>query len=167
MDNSTLSNSKYHVEIRDCYGVVVGDHNTLIFKNYPSLAESYLISFEYLITEHTKGSTERRWVFEAVDNFIALHSCGYFPIVADAGLGKTTIAAQLATQHQAITHFFNASVGITRTDQCLNNLSAQLIARYDLGYDSLPEAAGQSSHFLAVFGNLIIDHPEIFWQCKS
>lgn len=151
MSNPSEYTSKYHVEIRDSYGIVIGDGNIInqFFLNeyYRPLAEHYFISFENFVVEKTKDFAGREWILEAVGKFISRHSCGYFRIVADAGLGKTAIAAQLVKHYEAVAHFFNASQGITRVDQCLNNLSSQLVAKYELRYSYLQESAGQDSHF--------------------
>ena len=70
---------------------------------------------------------------------------------ADAGLGKTALAASLAHSRGWPCHFTrgrNGSVGST----ALSNLSAQLIARYELGDQFapqriLPETAGEPGWF--------------------
>lgn len=151
--SDSISTPKYYVESRDSHGIVIGEGNIInqVFLNEPyhHLAEHYFISFEDLVANSTEDFVGREWVFEAVDNFFAHNPCGYFRIVAEAGLGKTAIAAQLVKHYKAIAHFFNTSQGITRADQCLNNLSAQLIARYKLGYDHFSESAGQDSHFFS------------------
>ena len=54
--------------------------------------------------------------------------CGYFRVVADAGLGKTALAAAAAKRLKAPVFFANASRGLTRPDQCLNHLAVELIA---------------------------------------
>ncbi len=118
---------------------------TTRIQRYPALKD-HLVDFTADIEKFTRGFVGREFIFQAVEYFIAHHRCGYFRIVAEAGLGKTAIAAQLVKRHDAIAHFFSAS-NITRADQCLNNLSVQLIARYDLPYDHLPEVAGQDSRF--------------------
>ena len=67
---------------------------------------------------------------------------------ADAGLGKTTIAAELTKRYRAPSYFLRASEGRTRADHALNSLSAQLIVRYSLPHTSLPDQAGETSDML-------------------
>ena len=68
--------------------------------------------------------------------------------MADAGLGKTALAAEVARRLNAVAFFANASRGLTRTDQCLNHLAVELIARFGLAHDHLPARAGEDSAFL-------------------
>ena len=90
----------------------------------------------------------RKDLFRRLDAFAGHRPCGYFRVVADAGLGKTALAAKVADEKKAPVFFANASRGRTRPDQCLNYLSAVLIARCRLAHDRLPARAGESSDFL-------------------
>ncbi len=74
--------------------------------------------------------------------------CGYFRVVADAGLGKTALAAAAARRQHAPAFFANAGRGLTRPDQCLNHLAVELIAHFGLDHDHLPARAGEDSAFL-------------------
>ena len=82
-----------------------------------------------------------------MDDF-AKRPCGYFRVVADAGLGKTALAAEAAKRLKAPAFFANASRGLTRPDQCLNHLAVELIARFGLAHDHLPARSGEDSAFL-------------------
>ena len=78
--------------------------------------------------------------------------------MADAGLGKTAIAAQVARQFKAPAFFANASEGRTRPEQCLKHLSAELIARFGLAHDHLPDRAGEDSNLL---GQMLVEAAQV------
>jgi len=131
-------------------GNVVGDHNTVfvtINQRYPLLSD-YAYDVGKTIAAETEWFTGRTFVFEWLETQLRTLPCGYLRLIADAGLGKTAIAAEVARRYNAVVHFINAAAGITRTDQCLNALAVQLIARYGLRHDHLPERAGLDSDFL-------------------
>ncbi|MEU4477793.1 hypothetical protein AB0F68_06960, partial [Micromonospora sp. NPDC023966] len=75
--------------------------------------------------------TGRRWLLEEVDLFIEKHPCGYIWVEAEAGLGKTAFAAWLVSTRDYISHFTRYSNGGV-TSVAIRNLSAQLIATYEL-----------------------------------
>jgi hypothetical protein len=87
-------------------------------------------------------------IFAALDRFESEHACGYFLLTADAGLGKTALAAAIARRRDAISFFASVSGGLTHGDQCLNHISAEINARFHLGYDGLPATAGEDATFL-------------------
>ena len=118
-----------------------------IVRHYPALKD-YAYNFSELINTTTSGFVGREFVFQRLEEFQQRHRCGYLRIVADAGLGKTAIAAEVARRYEAPAFFANSSRGLTRPDQCLNHLSADLIARYGLAHDHLPDRAGEDSIFL-------------------
>jgi hypothetical protein len=91
----------------------------------------------------------REWVFRFLDEFAAAHRSGYVRIIADAGLGKTALAAAVAGRYGAPAFCFSETAGRTRADQCLNHLAVELILDRQLAYEHLPEHAGQSASFLA------------------
>jgi hypothetical protein len=93
----------------------------------------------------------RAWLVEQLDAFLATHDRGHVVVQADAGLGKTALAAWLAHSRNWPCHFTrgrNGQVGLT----ALGNLAAQLIARYELGdqfapQGMLPDTAGEPGWF--------------------
>lgn len=117
-------------------------------QHHPGLAD-HVYDFTEVIQPATHGFVGREFVFGAVESFLNLCPCGYLRIEMEAGLGKTAIAAELTKCYNAVAHFFNASMGITRPVQCLNDLSAKLIFDYDLAHDDLPTNAGEDSAFLS------------------
>jgi hypothetical protein len=133
----------------DVPGVVIaGDHNEVyqyLVQHYPSLKDFTLdFDAEKRLAERFVGRDE---LFRRVDDFTS-RPCGYFRVVADAGLGKTALAAAAARRLKAPAFFANASGGRTWPDQCLNHLAVALIARFGLAHDHLPARSGESSDFL-------------------
>ena len=125
----------------------VGHTHALIVHDYPSL-QDYSYDFSDVMARVTRWFVGRKFLFEQTDAFLKGNPCGYFRIVADAGMGKTALAAALAQRHDALVHFFNTSEGITSPKHCLNHLCAQLIARFGLPHTHLPKRAGSDAAFL-------------------
>jgi hypothetical protein len=73
----------------------------------------------------------RQWLAALVDSFIALNPCGYVLIEAEAGMGKTTFAAWLASTRSCISHFSMYSDGWSVTT-ALADLAGQLTGRFDI-----------------------------------
>ena len=122
-------------------------------QRYPALKD-YAYNFSELISAITRGFVGRDFIFRQLQEFQERHPCGYLRIVADAGLGKTALAAAVACRYKAPAFFANSSRGLTRPDQCLNHLSAELIARSELVHDHLPDRAGEDSNYL---GQMLAD----------
>ena len=59
----------------------------------------------------------RETVFAALEAFRTKYDRGYFDIVAEAGLGKTALAASIARRREAICFFASANRGLKRADQ--------------------------------------------------
>jgi hypothetical protein len=122
---------------------------TRLAQGLPSLQE-HVIDFTFVVDEALHDFEGREFLLVALEEFTSQQPCGYFRIVADAGLGKTSIAARMAQHFKAPAFFFQAQVGLTRSRQCLNHLCAQLIAKFNLieRYPRLPDGAGDSGLFL-------------------
>jgi hypothetical protein len=101
--------------------------------------------FTDLIARSTHWFSGRGFVFEAVSNFLQQSRRGYFHIIADAGLGKTAIAAELTRRYRSPAYFLSTSAGRASPEQVLNALSAQLIVCYALPHTYLPARAGETS----------------------
>lgn len=94
--------------------------------------------------------TGREWLLEPLDRFLADYDHGYVIVQADAGLGKSALAAQLAYTRHWPCHFTRS--GIVTVAGALRNLAAQLIDRYQLELEfapqgTLPETAGEPQWF--------------------
>lgn len=114
----------------------------------PPLAD-HIIDFEPVIATAAAGFVGRDSIFAALDRFCHQHANGYVDIGADAGLGKTALAAEITRRYQAIAFFANASRGLTHPHQFLAHAAAALIARFGLDHDHLPARAGEDATFLA------------------
>jgi flagellar biosynthesis GTPase FlhF len=61
--------------------------------------------FESLIAEKIKTFCGRQFVFDAFQQFITENPHGYFTIIGDAGMGKTSIVAKYVSEHQSPCYF--------------------------------------------------------------
>ena len=57
----------------------------------------YPEEFRSLIEEKIRTFCGRQFVFDAFQQFITENPCGYFTIIGDAGMGKSSIAAKYAS----------------------------------------------------------------------
>ncbi|MEV7571290.1 ATP-binding protein [Streptomyces tanashiensis] len=83
------------------------------------------------------GFTGRRWVIDRIDEFIDSRRSGYLWIEADAGMGKSALAAHLVRERGWFGHFVRYTRGET-VRVALQNLAGQLIRNYEL-WDLAPE----------------------------
>ncbi|MBI3967283.1 MAG: hypothetical protein HY329_16735 [Chloroflexi bacterium] len=89
----------------------------------------------------------REAVFAEIETFRAGHDRGYFDVVAEAGLGKTALAAAITRRHDAVCFFASANRGLRRADQFLTHASAALVVKYQIEHDRLPENVGSDATF--------------------
>ncbi len=138
--------------IRDSRGVAIGDSSVIyqyfLDERYRPLAE-HLIAFDDLLARRTRDFVGRQFVDDWLLQFLETHDRGYFVLVGVPGVGKTAWAAHVVRQYNAIHHFNVATLGLTRPDQALENLCAQLIARCKLDHPGhLPLTAGRDGSYL-------------------
>jgi hypothetical protein len=134
---------------RSNVAVIGGDvHGDLIFGGELRSPADDIIDFQPLIGSATRGFVGRRDVFTALETFRAGHTRGYFEIVAEAGLGKTALAAEIARRYDALAFFASEGRGLTQAKQFLTHTCAALITRYGLAHDHLPARAGDDATFL-------------------
>ena len=89
--------------------------------------------FEPLIQEKTQLFCGREFVFNAVEDFFRNNTHGYFTIIGDAGMGKSSIAAKYVLDNPEAICFFNIRAeGINRPELFLKKIRQQLINCYDL-----------------------------------
>ncbi len=143
--------SKYHINIEYGQGFAIGDYSTV--NNYYTTVQPYPELKDYVydfgdVLSLAQSFVGRAFIFEALEQFRAQYDRGYFRIVADAGLGKTALAAAITCRFSATPFFISASQGVTLTSQCLNHLCASLIAQFRLEHSHLPARAGEDSAFL-------------------
>lgn len=119
---------------------------TRFFKNYlvrdiPAELKPFISSFLSIITiefkpiidDKTQIFCGRKFVFDAINEFIENHQSGYFTIVGDAGMGKSAIAAKYIVDNPGTICFFNIRAnGTNRPDQFLQSICQQLVNRFNL-----------------------------------
>ena len=88
--------------------------------------------FESLIAEKIKTFCGRQFVFDAFKQFITTNPCGYFTIIGDAGMGKSSIVAKYASEHKSPCYFNILVEGRNRPELFLKSIRRQLIHRYQL-----------------------------------
>ena len=81
---------------------------------------------------HPERFVGREWLFKEIDEFISTNQSGYFVIEADAGLGKTAFALQLTKRGKHASHFSCIDWRARNADSAIRNISAQLIAAWNL-----------------------------------
>lgn len=108
----------------------------------------YVRDFQELIEAATLGFVGRDRLFAELEKFRSAAGRGYFEIVADAGLGKTALAAEIVKRYRALCFFADASRGLTRAEQFLTYLCGEAITRYKMDCDYLPARAGEDLTYL-------------------
>lgn len=92
----------------------------------------YPREFQSLITEKIKSFCGRKFVFDAFEKFINDNKKGYFTVIGDAGMGKSTIAAKYVFEHKTICYFNNLQENRNSPELFLESIRQQLINRYQL-----------------------------------
>ena len=93
---------------------------------------TYPPEFQSLITEKIKYFCGRKFVFDAFEKFINTNKKGYFTVIGDAGMGKSTIAAKYVFEHKTICYFNNLQENRNSPELFLESIRQQLINRYQL-----------------------------------
>src|SRR4028119_861644 len=88
--------------------------------------------FESLIAEKIKTFCGRRFVFDNFQQFITKNPHGYFTIIGDAGMGKSSIVAKYVSEHKSPCYFNILVEGRNRPELFLKSIRQQLIHRYEL-----------------------------------
>ncbi|MBE9233437.1 hypothetical protein IQ231_17610 [Cuspidothrix issatschenkoi LEGE 03284] len=116
--------------------------------------------FQIVIDDKTKLFCGRKFVFNAISEFIQNHKSGYFTILGDAGMGKSAIAAKYIVDNPGTICFFNIRAeGRNRPDVFLRLIRQQLTLRFDLQNaenDNLSTLLTKASEKLADSENLVI-----------
>lgn len=100
--------------------------------------------FQTIIDNKTKDFVGREYVFTEIKKFINSKTNGYFTIIGDPGMGKSTILAKYVHDTGCVAHFNVEQDGENRPDQFLESVCKQLIKQYQLPY-SLPLPADAKS----------------------
>ena len=88
--------------------------------------------FESLIAEKIKTFCGRRFVFDTFKQFITENPHGYFTIIGDAGMGKSSIVAKYVSEHKTPCYFNILVERRNRPELFLKSIRQQLIDRYQL-----------------------------------
>ncbi|MFM6473667.1 MAG: hypothetical protein ACKPGH_09220, partial [Dolichospermum sp.] len=76
----------------------------IVDNRYP---ETIPTEFKTIIEDKTKIFCGRKFVFDAITEFIKDNKSGYFTILGDAGMGKSAITAKYIVDHPGTICFFN------------------------------------------------------------
>jgi hypothetical protein len=110
-------------------------HTRLIQRYYqPSqpVVAPYPEEFISLIEEKIRRFCGRGFVFETFQQFITENPHGYFTIVGDAGMGKSSIVAKYVSEHKSPCYFNILVERRNRPELFLKSIRRQLIDRYQL-----------------------------------
>ena len=88
--------------------------------------------FESLIAEKIRTFCGRRFVFDTFQQFITANPHGYFTIIGDAGMGKSSIVAKYVSEHKSPCYFNILVEGRNKPELFLKSIRQQLIDRYQL-----------------------------------
>ncbi|WP_112232717.1 ATP-binding protein [Lentzea atacamensis] len=107
-----------------------------------------------LIADRTREFVGRRYVFEAIDEFLTENQCGYLVLQGDPGMGKSAILAEYVRRTGCVVHFNVRSVGVSSAAQFIRSVCAQLVADVGLPHPVMPSNAVDSGAFLL---SLLVD----------
>lgn len=123
-----------------------------LYAGAPASLRAHLRDREFLplIEARTAGFVGRGFVVDEVRRHLddPTFPAGYVVIRGEPGIGKTALAAHLVVEHGWLHHFTMASANIRSAEAFLGNVCAQLVARYGLDVERLPEHAMRDSGFL-------------------
>jgi hypothetical protein len=111
---------------------VTGGVNQFFVGQYERLADAYLNPRALYRELQLDRFTGRRWLLQAIDDFIASVDRGYIVIEGEAGVGKTAFMAWVARERRYVHHFMRLMPEANDIGVALRNLSAQLIRAWDL-----------------------------------
>jgi hypothetical protein len=92
----------------------------------------YPEEFISIIEEKIRRFCGRGFVFETFEQFITENPHGYFTIVGDAGMGKSSIVAKYVSEHKSPCYFNILVERRNRPELFLKSIRRQLIDRYQL-----------------------------------
>ncbi|WP_174783352.1 MULTISPECIES: NACHT domain protein [unclassified Dolichospermum] len=120
---------------------------------------TYPPEFQSLITEKIESFCGRKFVFAAFEKFINTNKKGYFTVIGDAGVGKSTITAKYVFDHKTICYFNNLQENRNSPELFLESIRQQLINRYQLtnvDKDDLSTLLGKVTEKITTNEKLII-----------
>jgi len=121
----------------------------------PSPLRERVRDFGELIEGKTRGFVGRHFVFDAIEEFRHSAGRGYFEIVAEPGIGKSAMVAEMVRRHGWVHHFNLRASNIIRPEAFLSNVCAQLILAHGLDVPDLPpEALRDGGYFSEIMGRV-------------
>lgn len=126
-------------------GTILGDRGS---RGGPSALRERVRDASELIEARTRGFVGRRWLFDAIETFRREERHGYFKIVAEPGMGKTAIMAEMVRRHGWVHHFNVRRSSVIRPETFLSNVCAQLILAHGLDVPDLPPEALRGGGYL-------------------
>ncbi|MEG4111430.1 MULTISPECIES: ATP-binding protein [unclassified Microcoleus] len=103
-----------------------------VFVTPVSNLSPYPEEFRSLIEEKIRTFCGRQFVFKAFQDFLKEKPHGYFTIIGDAGMGKSSIVAKYVSEHKSPCYFNILVEGRNRPELFLKSIRQQLIDRYQL-----------------------------------
>ena len=148
-----MDNNRIQVNVDQTVGEMGEDARAIgvelnVYPHFLAAPERLRRSFDVLIADKIRGFVGRQFVFDALNEFLHTHESGYFIIRGVPGIGKSALMAKLVNDRGYIHHFNIASQNIRSTRTFLENVSAQLIARYGLQHKELPPGGADDGGFL-------------------
>ncbi|WP_414568280.1 AAA family ATPase [Nostoc sp. CCY 9925] len=103
------------------------------FQPFPTWnLDEYPTEFKSLIREKIRSFCGRQFVFDAFKQFCNKNRSGYFTVVGDAGMGKSTIAAKYVWHNKSPCYFNIRQTSSNRAELFLESIRQQLTKRYQL-----------------------------------
>ena len=133
-------------QFHDARKVAVAERIDAVYMSAAPTPQEKILDFDSTLAV-ADAFVGRETVFAALETFRTNYDRGYFDIVAEAGLGKTALAAAITRRREAICFFASANRGLKRADQFLTHASGALIVKYKLNYERLSENIGNDATF--------------------
>lgn len=120
----------------------------------PALRER-ILDFSGFVEERSRGFVGRHWLFEEIEALRREKGRGYYQIVAEPGVGKSAMVAEMVRRHGWVHHFNQRRENIIRPEAFLSSVCAQLVLAHDLDFADLPpEATRDSNFFTRILGEV-------------
>jgi len=127
----------------------------------------YPLEFEQIINAKNQNFVGRKFVFSAINNFLNQSDRGYFTIIGEPGIGKSTILAHYVSQNPGVVYYNVEIVGKSRVEEFFTKIYTQLIeiSQNQGGKNptpNFPDPTTKDSGFLSLLLQQISDrlHPE-------
>ncbi|MGD2115092.1 MAG: CHAT domain-containing protein, partial [Acidobacteriota bacterium] len=114
-----------------------------------------VLDFSGFVEEWSREFVGRQWLFEEIETLRKEKGRGYYQVVAEPGVGKSAIIAELVRRHGWVHHFNRLRANVVRPEAFLANVCAQLILAHDLDVPDLPpEATRDNNYFVRILGEV-------------